>query len=68
MNEMDQTQAQEKIGKTAVLRKGLLRGQVKVTGTKWAYGRTMFLVVNDRGESQWVNADKLEFTPQQANQ
>lgn len=68
MNDEAQRKAMERIGQTATLTKGLLRGTVKILSSKWAYGRTMFLVSNDRGESEWVNETKLEFTPQQSKQ
>lgn len=67
MNENEIQMAQARVGKAAVLSKGLLRGTVTVKAAKWAYGRTMYQVVNERGESEWVNAASLLFSDDDNN-
>lgn len=64
-NEQQLNEAQARIGQRATMKRGLLRGVVTVQAAKWAYGRTLFLVSNDRGEHEWVNAASLDFNVEQ---
>ena len=63
----DYEQASARVGKKAMLTRGMLRGTVHVLATRSSYGRLEYLVSSDNGR-EWVRESSLEFPATTAGQ